>query len=423
MMNRGVLQNSPVQQLMAAGNPSWWPNINNNLMRPPILSSHHHQPPPLLPPPSSFLAPPLNNNNNNHHDDDESNNNVLFHAQYNTSIPLVAASSSSWLHDHSTNHHHDDQQQHHHQQLPESWSNLLLGGVFFEEEAKKMETTNWEEQVVLQQQAQHHHHHHHHHHPHPHVVDVKQETSVNSYNYSDQEFQLAVAANKANWSHHHLPQLNNIVPVSSPQSCVTSFSTSSTNNNNTNNNNNNSNNSNNNNNGLLDFSSSICSENLHSRQPPPPTPPALDRSTECNSGATKKAKVQPSSTPSTAFKVRKEKLGDRITSLHQLVSPFGKTDTASVLLEAIGYIRFLQSQIEALSLPYLNNGAGNKMQPHPLLNDNCLKRKGGPDQDLYKEAKDLRSRGLCLVPVSCTLHVGSENGADYWAPALGGGFR
>ncbi|KAE8718803.1 hypothetical protein F3Y22_tig00109987pilonHSYRG00041 [Hibiscus syriacus] len=40
------------------------------------------------------------------------------------------------------------------------------------------------------------------------------------------------------------------------------------------------------------------------------------------------------------LKVRKEKLGCRITTLHQLVSPFGKTDTASVLLEAIGYIRF-----------------------------------------------------------------------------------
>ncbi|KAH6781622.1 Prolyl oligopeptidase family protein [Perilla frutescens var. frutescens] len=44
--------------------------------------------------------------------------------------------------------------------------------------------------------------------------------------------------------------------------------------------------------------------------------------------------------------LRKEKLGDRIKALHQLVSPFGKTDTASFLLEAIGYIRFLHGQIE-----------------------------------------------------------------------------
>uniref|UniRef100_A0A7C8ZUK1 BHLH domain-containing protein n=1 Tax=Opuntia streptacantha TaxID=393608 RepID=A0A7C8ZUK1_OPUST len=46
------------------------------------------------------------------------------------------------------------------------------------------------------------------------------------------------------------------------------------------------------------------------------------------------------------FKVRKEKLGDRIAALQQLVAPFGKTDTASVLMEAIGYIKFLQNQVE-----------------------------------------------------------------------------
>lgn len=31
--------------------------------------------------------------------------------------------------------------------------------------------------------------------------------------------------------------------------------------------------------------------------------------------------------------------------------------------------------------------------------------------------KDLRSRGLCLIPVGCTLHVASSNGADFWSPA------
>ncbi|XP_028808574.1 transcription factor bHLH68-like [Neltuma alba] len=140
-----------------------------------------------------------------------------------------------------------------------------------------------------------------------------------------------------------------------------------------------------------------------------------------------------------------EKLGDRITALHQLVSPFGKTDTASVLLEAIGYIRFLQSQIEALSLPYLGNTASSNIRhqqqqsavqgenncifpedPGQLLHENSLKRKapGSNQQESREERKkDLRSRGLCLVPVSCTMQVGSDNGADYWAPALGAGFR
>jgi hypothetical protein len=281
-----------------------------------------------------------------------------------------------------------------------------LGGLVSEEDkvgmsqfqGKRME--NWEEQLLMSQAQND-----------ASVVNVKQEVlhSGSSYVYGhgahDQEdFQVSKPTN--NWSH--------VITASiSPKSCVTSFSSN-----------------------MLDFSTNKAD----GRHPPP------DRSSECNStatgGALKKARVQPSSTQTT-FKVRKEKLGDRITALHQLVSPFGKTDTASVLLEAIGYIRFLQSQIEALSLPYLGSstGSGNMRHqqsvqgerncifpedPGQLLNDNCIKRKGAPDQqqDSHDEAKkDLRSRGLCLVPVSCTLQVGSDNGADYWAPALCGGFR
>lgn len=33
--------------------------------------------------------------------------------------------------------------------------------------------------------------------------------------------------------------------------------------------------------------------------------------------------------------------------------------------------------------------------------------------------KDLKSKGLCLVPVACTVHVANSNGADFWAPAMG----
>ncbi|CAN6580529.1 unnamed protein product [Malus baccata var. baccata] len=95
-------------------------------------------------------------------------------------------------------------------------------------------------------------------------------------------------------------------------------------------------------------------------------------------------------------KERKEKLGERIVALQQLVSPFGKTDTASVLLEAMEYIRFLHEQVKVLSAPYL--------QGTPTANTQELK------------PYSLRSRGLSLVPVSSTIGIAQSNGADIWAP-------
>ncbi|KAH7511945.1 hypothetical protein FEM48_Zijuj12G0037600 [Ziziphus jujuba var. spinosa] len=403
-MNRGVLQSSPVQQMMAAGNPNWW-NINN--MRPQQTTNQPSSA--LLPPPNLFpqFAPLPTSSSSS--------------SNSSSSLPVP----SSW---------HDNQD------LPESWSQLLLGGLVGEEDKSGMlslqflnqvrKLENWEDQMLSGQGHQT---------PNPNnnnnnnnnasshvsvnVVDVKQEHSPTSYVYgngNDQDHHHQFQTSKpptsaAAWSHHQIMASSAASNSSPKSSCVTSFSSN-----------------------MLDFSNTN-NHSDHVRHPPP------DRSSECNSTATggaplKKARVQASSTQST-FKVRKEKLGDRITALHQLVSPFGKTDTASVLLEAIGYIRFLQSQIEALSLPYLGSGSGNMRQqqsvhgerncmfpedPGQLLNDSCMKRKGASDhqQDFNEEPrKDLRSRGLCLVPVSCTLQVGSDNGADYWAPALGGGFR
>nr|QOJ43709.1 bHLH transcription factor [Dracaena cambodiana] len=286
------------------------------------------------------------------------------------------------------------------QELPESWSQLLLGGLMEEDrcsfapfQARKME--NWQDQLMYPSLGSC-------------IANVKQELSDKGciFNQPSEEIQ----APKTSWSQ--------ILPNSSPRSCVTTSFNSS----------------------MLDFSNNK----------PEPRRHQLDHSSqECNSTPTgspyKKARVQTSA--QSTFKVRKEKLGDRITALHQLVSPFGKTDTASVLLEAIGYIRFLQSQIEALSSPYLATGSAANMNvkqqqqpsaargderscifpedPGQLLNDNCIKRRGASDQDGSDQEpkKDLRSRGLCLVPVSFTLHVGSDNGADYWAPTFGGGFR
>ncbi|XP_044481047.1 transcription factor bHLH113-like [Mangifera indica] len=117
----------------------------------------------------------------------------------------------------------------------------------------------------------------------------------------------------------------------------------------------------------------------------------------------KKTKAENSPSSSGHAKVRKEKLGERIAALQQLVSPFGKTDTASVLHEAMGYIRFLHDQVQVLCSPYLQHHLPDGGQ-------------NGGDEELRT---DLKSRGLCLVPVASTVHAANSNGADFWSPAMG----
>ncbi|KAF3794299.1 Transcription factor [Nymphaea thermarum] len=151
----------------------------------------------------------------------------------------------------------------------------------------------------------------------------------------------------------------------------------------------------------------------------------------------KKARAESGGT----LKVRKEKLSERITALQQLVSPFGKTDTASVLHEAMGYIKFLHDQVQVLSSPYLQLIPSVQRPVSTVTHTHMLRCRTtfAPSPSLSlshymllccfshmkKEAPDgeganydLRSRGLCLVPVSCTVHVASSNGADFWAPAM-----
>ncbi|XP_059434494.1 transcription factor bHLH111 isoform X2 [Corylus avellana] len=111
----------------------------------------------------------------------------------------------------------------------------------------------------------------------------------------------------------------------------------------------------------------------------------------------KKAKHESPIASSVKVQAPKVKLGDRITALQQIVSPFGKTDTASVLFEAIQYIKFLQEQVQD---PW-----------------------GGLDRKDKGDTKpDLGSRGLCLVPISFTPQIYRENaGSDYWStPAYRG---
>ncbi|XP_047324770.1 transcription factor bHLH113-like isoform X2 [Impatiens glandulifera] len=112
-------------------------------------------------------------------------------------------------------------------------------------------------------------------------------------------------------------------------------------------------------------------------------------------------------------KVRREKLGERIAVLQQLVSPYGKTDTASVLHEAMGYIRFLHEQVQVLCSPYLQT-----LLPSPSTIHNWRGEEEVEEEE--KQGKGLRSKGLCLIPIDCTLPLANENGADLWTSAMVG---
>ncbi|KAJ8443660.1 hypothetical protein Cgig2_019642 [Carnegiea gigantea] len=119
--------------------------------------------------------------------------------------------------------------------------------------------------------------------------------------------------------------------------------------------------------------------------------PKASTSSNNSAAPTKKSQLKVSCPP---FKVRKEKLGDRIAALHQLVSPFGKTDTASVLTEAIGYIQFLQDQIHTLCMPHAKPSRSKPCRPFQM---------GGVEDEGKEEGRvELRRRGLCLVPLSWT---------------------
>ncbi|XP_056859306.1 transcription factor bHLH68 isoform X2 [Raphanus sativus] len=370
-MNRGVLESSPVQQLMAPGNPNWW-NVSGGMRPPQPLMGHQHGPLPPQMTPNNYIRP------------------QMMPTLLPPFMPYPTTSSSSSSSPSLPNNPNLSSWLESNDLPPESWSlsQLLLGGLMMGEDERlemmnqhnhhdeqqhhnfqgRMRLENWEEQVLSHQQAS------------MGVVDIKQESNINNRNG------------------YLVPS-----PNSPPnKSCVTTTTTTSLNSNDDNNN------------SMLDFSSIHNGLNLSEGRHIPP-----DRSSE----------------------VRKEKLGGRIAALHQLVSPFGKTDTASVLSEAIGYIRFLQSQIEALSHPYFGmTASGNTKHqqllqgdrsclfpedPGQLLNDQCTKRREASSSSMETQnaneepKKDLRSRGLCLVPISCTLQVGSDNGADYWAPALG----
>ncbi|XP_015876983.1 actin-depolymerizing factor 1-like isoform X4 [Ziziphus jujuba] len=97
---------------------------------------------------------------------------------------------------------------------------------------------------------------------------------------------------------------------------------------------------------------------------------------------------------------RTQKLSDKITALQKLVSPYGKTDTASVLQEASGYIKLLQDQIRQNLFRMLSSSYDSVRGLQPV-------------QEKGKGRLDLRSRGLCLVPISFTQKVTMEERVDH----------
>ncbi|KAK3149275.1 hypothetical protein QOZ80_3AG0215210 [Eleusine coracana subsp. coracana] len=128
-------------------------------------------------------------------------------------------------------------------------------------------------------------------------------------------------------------------------------------------------------------------------------------------------KAAPAAATNKKPRVRREKLGERIIALQQLVSPFGKSDTATVLHEALGYIRFLHDQVQVLSSPYMQRLPASA---HATVQESAA----GTVVQPQRPPSDLRSRGLCLVPISCTDHVAGDghlNGADIWSVAVEAG--
>lgn len=91
---------------------------------------------------------------------------------------------------------------------------------------------------------------------------------------------------------------------------------------------------------------------------------------------------------------RSQKLADKITALQKLVSPYGKTDTASVLHEASIFIKVLQDQIETTFHRIRSTSIDNQYSQSKITGD---------------RQSDLRSIGLCLVPVSLTRNLIKED--------------
>ncbi|PPS16274.1 hypothetical protein GOBAR_AA04304 [Gossypium barbadense] len=103
------------------------------------------------------------------------------------------------------------------------------------------------------------------------------------------------------------------------------------------------------------------------------------------------------------------------SSMSRSPCPTLKTDTATVLSEAIGYIQFLHDQVQTLSVPFMKSSQSKfyrTMQGLQVRKEKLGDRvaalqklvapfgKGSRVEGQEEQKRDLRSRGLCLVPQS-----------------------
>ncbi|XP_073013203.1 transcription factor bHLH153-like isoform X2 [Typha latifolia] len=139
-------------------------------------------------------------------------------------------------------------------------------------------------------------------------------------------------------------------------------------------------------------------------------------------GSVRAKKLRTDAEGSTSTKERKDKIGERIAALQQLVSPFGKSDTASVLQEASGYIKFLHDQLKVLLLvsfvlldPKKLKLLSNRLWHSQVLSAPYMRTTIDSKAE-EAEYYSLRNRGLCLMPVDTTFGIAQSNGADLWTP-------
>ncbi|GAB2225012.1 hypothetical protein Droror1_Dr00005794 [Drosera rotundifolia] len=96
-------------------------------------------------------------------------------------------------------------------------------------------------------------------------------------------------------------------------------------------------------------------------------------------------------------KVRRRALGEGVAVLHRLVCPNnGKTDAATVLHEAKGYIRFLQEQVKVLCFFYSQSQIRSDCH-------SCDDGRESRDENKDSPEENLKSKGLCLVPIECIM--------------------